>query len=161
MVSPARGSRSNSATSSAMRSQNADACASEMRAWRMKPHSFDRELDHLGHGALHLKQHLLVTGRVLHALANELVDDLAHSVERVSVNQVAQRLDQAAGPSGSGRVQRKRVGDLARHDAGRSGERPTGGLQVQRPLPPGPSLARSGRRETFRALVRAIGVCVA
>ena len=40
MVSPDRGSRSNSATSSAIRSQKSDACASEMRAWRMKPHSF-------------------------------------------------------------------------------------------------------------------------
>ena len=39
-VSPDRGSWSNSATSSAIRSQKSAACASEMRACRMKPHSF-------------------------------------------------------------------------------------------------------------------------
>ena len=39
MVSPDRGSRSNSATSSAIRSQNSDACAAETRACRMNPQS--------------------------------------------------------------------------------------------------------------------------
>jgi hypothetical protein len=40
MVLPERGSYSNPATSSAIRSQNSEACAFEIRACRTKPHSF-------------------------------------------------------------------------------------------------------------------------
>ena len=40
IVSPDRGSWSNSLTNSAIRSHSSDACASEMRACRMKPHNF-------------------------------------------------------------------------------------------------------------------------